>query len=223
MPGIYLGDSLYEYAVHHFGNPTGFYSHYSIPWILRDPQLFLFTSVFAWGFIGAVIQITYNALKKPEVARRTTGLAVVSSLVVCLCAATTAIYLGQDATQRYGPTLPSAVPVIEINVPLPVGTSRPPPPVTYAGPTTYQTESLLLSAGTIPAGGSMNVTAKVKNTGLSEGMAEVQLNINGETLSSQKVALAAGESKDVKFVVMVPKAGLYTLNIGGLSRDFEVV
>ena len=224
MPGILLGDSVYEYSIHHFGTPNSFYSHYSIPWLLREPQLFLFTSILTWGFLGAIIQLAYNLIRKPAPARAIPGVVVLPVITMFVILSAGAVYLGQDATARYGPSTPSAVSVIEISpLPVPGSTTRPPPPVTYSNTASFAAETLTLSRTEIKAGESVNVAAVVKNTGPAEGMAKVSLSVDGAVLALQNVALAADETRQVRFVLNVPRPGTYYVSLGNLSRELTVI
>ena len=50
---------------------------------------------------------------------------------------------------------------------------------------------------------------------------KVELSLDGGVLSSQEVALLPGQSKPIKFVVIVPEEGTYIVGIDGLTTNFE--
>jgi hypothetical protein len=62
VPGMILGDKLYEFSIQVFGDPYSPQAHFSIPWILRIPQVYVPVSVIFWVIIGLMIQIIYNRL-----------------------------------------------------------------------------------------------------------------------------------------------------------------
>lgn len=223
MPGMILGESIYVFAINHLGDPHSAFAHYTIPWILRIPQLYLLTTAAVWGLAGTVIQLVYNLARKPPAVKSVATLAVAASLVACLSLSLGALYTTQDSRAKYGPTEPSAVPVIEISLPpLTPGATRPEPPVTYDNQTTYQVQSLALSRSSVRVGEPIEVSSMITNTGSQEGMAEVGLKVDDKTISSRSVPLLAGESQAVRFLLTIPREGSYTVSMGGLSQDLEV-
>lgn len=59
IPGVLLGDEAYTISIKLMGNPSSPQAHYSIPWVLRVPQVYVPVSIIFWGLIGLFIQITY--------------------------------------------------------------------------------------------------------------------------------------------------------------------
>lgn len=61
----WAGEWVYGWATGYFGagSPA---PHYSVPWPLRIPQVFLVASFVLWGGLGAVIQVGYNRVKRHE-------------------------------------------------------------------------------------------------------------------------------------------------------------
>jgi hypothetical protein len=100
---------------------------------------------------------------------------------------------------------------------------RPSPPTSYSQTTTFGVGNLILSKKTIRVGDMLEASALITNTGPTEGMAQVYIQVNGKSLNSQKVALAIGESKTIKFMVNIPKTGTYSVSMGGLSENVEVI
>jgi hypothetical protein len=227
MPGMWLGDSICRFAINHFGDPHSFYAHYTIPWLLRTPQVHIPASMLAWGLLGLVVQIIYNLVKKPPVVFAPKSLVTVIALFVCLGVSIGAVYFTQDAEHKNGPTEPNAVSVIRISLP-PLTPGAPPSP-TLLQPTggitinTYNVESLSLSDSTLTLGKSLEVTGNIKNTGTVEGTAGIQLVINGKVLNTQQVFLLPGEIKAVEFIVNFPREGVYQVKLGDLTADCEVI
>jgi len=60
MPGMILGDKIYEVSILFFGDPSSPQAHFSIPWLLRIPQVYVPVSVFFWVIVGLLIQTIYN-------------------------------------------------------------------------------------------------------------------------------------------------------------------
>lgn len=213
--GVSLGDGLYGYAIQHFGDPHSFSAHYSVPWILRTPQVVLLTSAVSFSLIGLVIQLIYNLIKKPQAGRRLTTLITAVSLIVLLGISTGVVYASQSERQKVGPTQPSAVPVLQVYMP---GEEAPQIP-DWDTITTYKVESISVSN---PSRGSVQVTADVINTGVVEGMIDVEIEVDGKVLNSSEIALQPGESGQVRFYVSFPLVGVYTISIGGLSETIEI-
>jgi len=60
IPGMILGDKIYEVSILFFGDPYSPQAHFSIPWILRIPQVYVPVSVFFWAMVGLLIQTKCN-------------------------------------------------------------------------------------------------------------------------------------------------------------------
>jgi len=209
-PGGLWGEEMYEFFIWHIGDPHSAFAHYTIPWALRIPQIFLFTSAIAWGLIGALAQLIYNRRKKPPVAKGLSTRIIILSLLACLAICTGVVYGTQKAHAKLPE--PTAVPVLK------AGGSPIPEWETI---TTYEVERLYLSDRSVVIGRELYVTSTVRNTGMKRGITEVELSLDGKVLSSQKVALLPGESKPVRFGVIVPREGTYTVGMGNLTASFE--
>lgn len=64
LPGQLLGDEVYVHAINSLGNPQSAQAHYTIPWGLRIPQVYVPVSIIFWGLVGLIIQIVHNRLKR---------------------------------------------------------------------------------------------------------------------------------------------------------------
>ncbi len=69
-------------------------------------------------------------------------------------------------------------------------------------------------------GESVTITANVANDGGQEGTYIVELKINGETVDSKEVTLAAGQSQQVSFALPGMDYGRYEVEVAGLSGEF---
>jgi len=62
IPGTVVGDWIYRFAIETFGNPYSDQAHYSIPWILRVPQIYAVVSPVMYALIGMPVQFLYNRI-----------------------------------------------------------------------------------------------------------------------------------------------------------------
>jgi hypothetical protein len=63
FPGVLFGEAIYRWSIQLLGDPHSFQAHYTIPWLLRVPQVFVLTSILLWGLLGLVVQLIYNWCK----------------------------------------------------------------------------------------------------------------------------------------------------------------
>jgi hypothetical protein len=69
-------------------------------------------------------------------------------------------------------------------------------------------------------GESVTITANVANKGGQEGTYTVELKLNGETVDTEIVTLAAGQSRPVTFTVPELEPGQYDVEVAGLTDTF---
>ena len=62
LPGNLLGEITYLHSIGYMGDPISPQAHYTIPWILRIPQVVIPISMAFWGGIGIIVQLFYNNL-----------------------------------------------------------------------------------------------------------------------------------------------------------------
>ncbi len=67
IPAVLLGDKIYVWSIDLLGDPSSFQAHYTIPWLLRIPQVYVIVSVLFWGLVGLVVQLVHN--RKGEISR----------------------------------------------------------------------------------------------------------------------------------------------------------
>jgi len=72
------------------------------------------------------------------------------------------------------------------------------------------------------AGETISITVEVKNTGGSGGTYAVVLIIDGSTVETEEVTLAAGASETVSFALAKDTPGTYQVSIGGLTSTLTV-
>ncbi len=60
LPVVYFGDALYQWSIRYLGEPSSSQAHYSIPWLLRIPQVYVIASIILWGLLGMTIQLIHN-------------------------------------------------------------------------------------------------------------------------------------------------------------------
>jgi hypothetical protein len=56
----FLGDQIYNLSIRYFGDASSPQAHYTIPWILRIPQVYAMASTIACGLVGLPLQWAYN-------------------------------------------------------------------------------------------------------------------------------------------------------------------
>jgi hypothetical protein len=69
VPGTAAGDWLYRFSIEKFGNPNSDQAHYSIPWILRIPEVYAVVSPVVYFLLGMPIQFLYSQIKKSRVSK----------------------------------------------------------------------------------------------------------------------------------------------------------
>lgn len=211
--GVPLSEEIYGYAIDRYGDPSSAFAHYTIPWVLRIPQLAFFTSAIIWGLLGLPAQLIYNLAKKPPPVKKGISMLTMGvSLIALLGVAVGVIYVKQVVTQDVMPTQPEIVRAAEGGKPIP----------DWETITTYEIESLSLARNVIRIGQEVQVTVMVMNTGSQKGLAVVELKVNGVS-NSNEVALLPGESGQVLFAVIFPVEGVYTVSVGHLTQTIEVV
>lgn len=73
IPGTWLGDVIYSLSVRLFGDPHSSQAHYTIPWLLRIPQVYVPASILFWGILGTLFTI----FLKPKTIALIIGLYVI--------------------------------------------------------------------------------------------------------------------------------------------------
>ena len=54
IPGTLIGEGIYSSSIKLFGDPSSAQAHYTIPWLLRVPQVFVLASGIFWGLLGMI-------------------------------------------------------------------------------------------------------------------------------------------------------------------------
>jgi hypothetical protein len=69
FPGVLFGDAIYQWSIQQMGDPHSFQAHYTIPWLLRIPQVYVLVSIVIWGLFGLVVQQIYNVFDNKKSSR----------------------------------------------------------------------------------------------------------------------------------------------------------
>jgi hypothetical protein len=56
----YLGDQVYRLSIQYLGDASSPQAHYTIPWLLRIPQVYVIVSILLCGLVGLPPQWGYN-------------------------------------------------------------------------------------------------------------------------------------------------------------------
>ena len=59
-----LGEQVYILSIQRFGDPNSSQAHYTIPWLLRIPQVYVLTSIVVCGLVSLPLQWVYNRRPK---------------------------------------------------------------------------------------------------------------------------------------------------------------
>ena len=68
IPGTLLGDAIYSLSIRFLGDPHSAQAHFTIPWILRIPQVYVPASIFFWGLLGALVMAAYAKFRRKQKA-----------------------------------------------------------------------------------------------------------------------------------------------------------
>ncbi|MBA7645217.1 hypothetical protein ES703_52971 [subsurface metagenome] len=60
IPGTLCGDAVYGLSIRFFGDLHSSQAHYTIPWLLRIPQVYLPASAFFWGVLGTLFAMIFR-------------------------------------------------------------------------------------------------------------------------------------------------------------------
>jgi disulfide bond formation protein DsbB len=55
-----LGDQVYNLSIQYFGDSSSPQAHYTIPWILRIPQVYVIASIILCGLVSLPLQWVYK-------------------------------------------------------------------------------------------------------------------------------------------------------------------
>lgn len=59
IPGELIGYQVYSLSIKVFGDPMSPQAHYTIPWLLRIPQVFVPVSTIFWIIIGVFVNAAF--------------------------------------------------------------------------------------------------------------------------------------------------------------------
>lgn len=89
-------------------------------------------------------------------------------------------------------------------------------------PAEFEVASLDITPSEVTAGETVTITVEVENTGGSEGTYAAALTVDGVTIETKEVVVAAGASKTATFSLVEDDAGTYEIGVGGLSSSLVV-
>jgi hypothetical protein len=93
---------------------------------------------------------------------------------------------------------------------------------TCAKPAEFEVTSLHVTPSEVTTGETVSITAVVENTGGSEGAYTAVLTVDGVTVETKEVVLAAEEAKIVSFSLVKDTHGTYEVGIDGLTSSLTV-
>ena len=63
VPGTLIGDGVYGLSIELLGNPSSAQAHYSIPWVLRIPQIYVPVTIIFWGLFGLIVHSCWKLIR----------------------------------------------------------------------------------------------------------------------------------------------------------------
>ena len=63
IPGMLIGDEAYSLSIGLLGDPSSNQAHFTIPWILRIPQIYVPVSIIFWGTFGLITRLCQRLIK----------------------------------------------------------------------------------------------------------------------------------------------------------------
>ena len=89
-------------------------------------------------------------------------------------------------------------------------------------PATFKISNLEISPAAADVGEKIVITAKVANTGGSQGSYVAELKIDGDTYQTEKVIMAPGTDYMLVFKVSADSPGTYPVSLGELTGKFVI-
>ena len=105
----------------------------------------------------------------------------------------------------------------------PMSTPAPTPTPTPPTPAAFQIAELTINPSKVNPGEEVTITAKVANKGGTEGSYSAKLGVNNIAEVVKEIYISAGESQTLNFVVSRDIQGTYTVTLGELAGQFEVI
>jgi hypothetical protein len=93
---------------------------------------------------------------------------------------------------------------------------------TTIGEAVFSVSALNINPLKVSTGKKVNISALATNSGTAAGTYEVTLKINGSVQSTKTVTIAAGASVTVSFTTQKNVAGVYMVDVNGLTGSFTV-
>ena len=60
IPGTLCGDAVYGLSIRFLGDLHSSQAHFTIPWFLRIPQVYVPASMFFWGLLGTLFAVIFR-------------------------------------------------------------------------------------------------------------------------------------------------------------------
>lgn len=120
---------------------------------------------------------------------------------------------------------PRIIAVVLIWVLLIVGACAPTPETAAPEPPVLGPDGFITSDLKIPdmeeSSGEVSIGVTVTNTGTQEKTHTLELVIDGKVITTQRVTLAGGASRDVTFTTVIGAAGTHLVRIGQVSGKLD--
>jgi len=96
------------------------------------------------------------------------------------------------------------------------------PPIVLPGLAEFTLSNLSISPSKPEVGETIIISFDIANSGGRQGTYTAILKVNGIKTATKNIALDAGESRSVSFIVTAESSGTYNIEIDGLKDAFEV-
>jgi len=97
-----------------------------------------------------------------------------------------------------------------------------PPEVVEPTEADIATSNLSVTPALVETGETVTISVRVANRGGQQGTRLVELRVDGVVVETERVTLAAGASQTVTFTTSQRTAGIYLVDVDGLTDDFTV-
>jgi hypothetical protein len=90
-------------------------------------------------------------------------------------------------------------------------------------PAKFEVQSINLTPLEVPAGNTVYIITKIKNTGSRAGVYNAELKVNGHTADTQQADIEAGGNQTLTFALVETEPGKYRVSVEGLEVVLTVV
>jgi len=94
--------------------------------------------------------------------------------------------------------------------------------VSTVPPASFSLSNLMINPTSVTVGGTVTVSATVKNTGGTAGSCTASLKVNGQQVDQKEVTLNPDQSTTVTFTIVTSQKGTFSVALGDLGGSYTV-